>query len=583
MSAAAPLVVSRVLGRRLGGRYRVDTVLATGGMGAVFRAEDERLHRPVAVKVLTLHADNPALEAELRRWFQREARAAASLRHPNVVTVHDFGSDAELDLDFLVMELLPGRDVAGRLAEAGAPLTTAEALEVFREAGMGLAAGHRAGIVHRDVKPRNIFLVEDPDGGWEVKLLDFGIADAVEAGTAVAAGGKPGPHTPRYAAPEQLRGEPATPASDVYSLGLTAMEMLCGRHPEELRGATDAGPAARRLAALCAADRTLRPAIVQVLLRAVHPDPARRFADAGELLRALEPALGTPYGTLRLEPAPYPAPAPAPPPAPAAASSSRTLRPDPDGTAPLAPAAPKPRPLPSAATAGLARRRIASGEASARNDNGPARPGADPEPVRPAPGFALLLILIILAGPFAAIAARDGVRAAWDTYAGVFRNEGGNAAVPDPPNEAAGATGADGAPGLDGADGADGAPGLDGADAGAAPAAGDDWSPVAQAEYERVTRLGYTPEDAMEFRVAAFPPDRIADARAVVEELWSRGEAAGVADHHVYPLLESGYVYAVMGPSDMMTLIRKQRLVFDLQMRYGVIFMLRPLALRRPP
>ncbi|HEX8395272.1 MAG TPA: protein kinase, partial [Longimicrobium sp.] len=165
MAATPSPAIQSLTGRRLDGRYRVESLVGSGGMGAVFRAWDERLGRTVAVKVLALQHADPGREAEFRAMFHAEARAAASLRHANVVTAHDFGSDRELGMDYLVMELLPGMDLGERLARAAGPLPTAEALEILREAGMGIAAGHRAGLIHRDVKPRNIFLVEDPDGG----------------------------------------------------------------------------------------------------------------------------------------------------------------------------------------------------------------------------------------------------------------------------------------------------------------------------------------------------------------------------------------------------------------------------------
>lgn len=304
-------------GRLLADRYRIGEALGFGGMGAVFRAHDERLLRDVAVKVLTAASADPAEQEVLRARFRREARAAAALRHPNVVTVHDFGTDAGGGFDFLVMELLPGMDVAERMAQARGPLSAGEALEIVREAAMGLAAGHRAGLVHRDVKPRNLFLVPDPVGGWEVKVLDFGIAQ-------VAAGDEtegrltqhgPSPHTPRYAAPEQLAASPRlTPACDVYALGLVALEMLSGRYPEGLNTATNDAVAAREGSAL----RGRVPASVcDTVLRMLSRDPAARPANADALLRLLGPGTGAsePDASPTLA---FTSPA-APPPVPAAA------------------------------------------------------------------------------------------------------------------------------------------------------------------------------------------------------------------------------------------------------------------------
>jgi serine/threonine protein kinase len=262
-------------------------------MGAVCRATDERLGRDVAVKVLTVAPTDEREQEVLRQRFHREARAAAALRHPNVVTVHDFGTDEELGLDFLVMELLPGEDVAGRLARAGGALSVPEALEIVREAAMGLAAGHRAGLVHRDVKPGNIFLVADPAGGWEVKVLDFGIAALTAADTLprLTRAGL-GPHTPKYAAPEQLRGESVTPACDVYSLALTGLELLTGRYCDGVNSADGDRPATRVLAGLHdAAPDVFTLPIAAAFHRALLREPARRFAGADEMLATLDRAI----------------------------------------------------------------------------------------------------------------------------------------------------------------------------------------------------------------------------------------------------------------------------------------------------
>jgi hypothetical protein len=261
-------------------------------MGAVCRATDERLGRDVAVKVLTLApADSDELEV-LRKRFQREARAAAALRHPNVVTVHDFGTDPELGLDFLVMEYLPGEDVADRIARAGGPLPVPEALEIWREAAMGVAAGHRVGLVHRDLKPRNLFLVQDPAGGWEVKVLDFGIAQVSSgAETLQQLTRALAPHTPRYAAPEQFRGDKLGPACDVFSLSLSALEMLSGRYPQGVNQAEDDTTASRLVSELNAARPDLPASVAAVLLKSLLRDPSRRFSDAGRLLSALDRAM----------------------------------------------------------------------------------------------------------------------------------------------------------------------------------------------------------------------------------------------------------------------------------------------------
>src|SRR5215207_8097839 len=168
-------IAGLLTGRTLAGRYLIEAVIGRGGMGAVYRAADERLSRAVAVKVVGAVTNDPAEQDRLRARFQREARAAAALRHTNVVQVHDFGTDAELDLDYLVMELLHGEDLSARLMRSGAPPLPV-ALSILRQAARGLSAGHRAGMVHRDVKPGNLFLEATAGDEVHLRVLDFGIA-----------------------------------------------------------------------------------------------------------------------------------------------------------------------------------------------------------------------------------------------------------------------------------------------------------------------------------------------------------------------------------------------------------------------
>ena len=155
---------SLLKGRELAGRYRIEEVIGRGGMGAVYRAIDQRLGRPVAVKVITASAGNdPDVRERLRARFRHEAASAAGLpHHPNVVPVYDYGTDDELGLDYIVMELLRGEDLATRLQRGGVP-PMAEALRILQHAARGVAVGHRAGLIHRDVKPGNVFLVQHGD------------------------------------------------------------------------------------------------------------------------------------------------------------------------------------------------------------------------------------------------------------------------------------------------------------------------------------------------------------------------------------------------------------------------------------
>ena len=207
-------------GRRLGGRYRMGALLAAGGMGEVWTARDLLLDRTVAVKVLggALAGDGRAAER-----LRREARAAARLDPPNIARVLDLGEQD--GCPYLVMELLEGESLAARLDRAG-PMAPADAVRVVAAAADALEAAHRAGVVHRDVKPGNVFLTSD----GEVKVLDFGIASAAGE-AALTTGDLLG--TAAYLAPERVLGHQATPAADVYSLGVVLYELLTGRRPFE--------------------------------------------------------------------------------------------------------------------------------------------------------------------------------------------------------------------------------------------------------------------------------------------------------------------------------------------------------------
>ncbi|MGC5033451.1 serine/threonine-protein kinase [Micromonospora sp. DT229] len=208
---------------RLHDRYVVRERIGLGGMSEVWRAEDEVLGRPVAVKVL---AAGFAADPDLRAAIRREARAAARLAHPHVTQVYDYG-EATLDgrvVPYLVMELVEGHNLADRLADG--PLPWPAALRMAAQVAAALAAAHRIGVVHRDIKPANVMLT---DTG--AKVLDFGIAALAGPPSPAGAVGEPMMGTPAYTAPERLRAAAPDPASDVYALGVLLYRALTGAVP----------------------------------------------------------------------------------------------------------------------------------------------------------------------------------------------------------------------------------------------------------------------------------------------------------------------------------------------------------------
>src|SRR5436189_710414 len=216
--------------KEVAGRYRLDSRLGAGGMSTVFMALDTVLERPVAVKLLAEHlADDEAFVAR----FRREALAAAKLQHPNIVQVFDSGEDQPSSRHFIVMEYVNGPSCADLLREHRR-LGVEQTVEIVRGACHGLDYAHRAGVVHRDVKPGNL-LVSDESG--TVKLADFGIAKAAEQTRITQVGAVLG--TAAYLSPEQATGEEASGASDVYSLGVCAYQFLAGRLPHEYASLTE--------------------------------------------------------------------------------------------------------------------------------------------------------------------------------------------------------------------------------------------------------------------------------------------------------------------------------------------------------
>jgi serine/threonine-protein kinase len=281
-SATDPFV-----GRTLDEKYLVEEHLGAGGMGAVYRARHLSMDRPVAIKFL----QQRLVEDEAARVrFHTEARAAVKLRHPNAVSVTDFGQTSE-GVVYIVMELLEGRTLREILSRE-APLETARAISIMLQTSDAVAAAHDAGIIHRDLKPSNILITQSADQPAAVKVLDFGIAtfsaDDDEEATALA-------HTntvigtPRYMSPEQHNGNDLTPAADVYSLGVILYEMLTGMVP--FSGSTPAEIAQKHANN---PPHSLREIVAAIpddvehdVLHALEKQPADRPANAGAFRREL--------------------------------------------------------------------------------------------------------------------------------------------------------------------------------------------------------------------------------------------------------------------------------------------------------
>ncbi|HEU5326309.1 MAG TPA: protein kinase, partial [Candidatus Limnocylindria bacterium] len=268
-----------MIGRLISGRYRLIAPLGEGGMATIWRAVDEQLDREVAVKILRPQfSADPGFAAR----FKQEARAAGGLSHPNIVSVYDYGTDGADGEQYIVMELVEGRDLASIISERGA-LSVDDSVRVAIAVASALEAAHRKGIVHRDVKPGNILITDHGD----VKVTDFGIARAVSEASMTVTGTTLG--SVHYFSPEQARGDEVTGASDVYALGIVLFEMLTGRRPFE--GDSAAAVALKRLnedaPTPSGIGRPVPAGLEAILARALAREPIDRFPDAGALAEAL--------------------------------------------------------------------------------------------------------------------------------------------------------------------------------------------------------------------------------------------------------------------------------------------------------
>jgi serine/threonine protein kinase/tetratricopeptide (TPR) repeat protein len=282
--AAVPLTA----GARLA-QYEILEAIGAGGMGEVYRARDLRLGRDVAIKVLPPHLTN---DPDLRARFELEARAVAAISHPNIMAIHELA--VVDDRPLAVVELLEGESLRMRLANG--PLPWREAVQIGARVADGLAAAHAKGIVHRDLKPENIFLTTD----GRPKILDFGLArsepEADPTGTiATYAPTEPGRllGTLGYMAPEQVRGEVITPATDIFALGCTLSEMLTGERP--FARPTTAGAIAAVVhepaPSVLASGREMPPRLAEIVEHCLAKDPAARFPFARDVAVALRSLL----------------------------------------------------------------------------------------------------------------------------------------------------------------------------------------------------------------------------------------------------------------------------------------------------
>jgi serine/threonine-protein kinase len=268
-----------MIGREIGGRYRLIAPLGEGGMATLWRAIDEQLDREVAVKILRPQF---GADAGFAARFKQEARSAGSLAHPNIVSVYDYGTDGAEGSQYIVMQLVDGQDLSAILRERGM-LSPDDAARIAVDVASALEAAHRRGIVHRDVKPGNILITDDGD----VKVTDFGIARAVSEASMTVTGTTLG--SVHYFSPEQASGDEVTGASDVYSLGIVLYEMLTGRRPFE--GDSAAGVALRRINEDAPSPWSIGKPVPRglegILMRALARDPKQRYPDAGSMAEAL--------------------------------------------------------------------------------------------------------------------------------------------------------------------------------------------------------------------------------------------------------------------------------------------------------
>jgi serine/threonine-protein kinase len=284
---AAPEAKNSVVGTIIDGKYRIDALLGRGGMGAVYRGTHLKLQRPVALKFMREDTD---IDRGDRERFEREARVVARLKHPNIVTIHDFGV-SDSGRRYIVMEYLAGRTLRSFI-EPGVGMEPVQAAAIASKVCQALRAAHAAGVVHRDLKPENIVLEPSADGELLVKVLDFGLAKLqtpLDSERASLTGSNVVVGTPAYMSPEQCHNDAIDARSDIYALGCVLYEMVTGRAPF-----TDTSPLkimAKHASEVPVAPSRLRidlPTELEiVILRAMAKDKKDRFQTAAEFADAL--------------------------------------------------------------------------------------------------------------------------------------------------------------------------------------------------------------------------------------------------------------------------------------------------------
>jgi serine/threonine-protein kinase len=276
------------LGRVLASKYRLDRRLGVGGMGTVYEGRHLMLDKAVAIKLIKPeHASTP----DITRRFQREARAASSLNHPNIAVAYDLGQTDD-GLLYIVMEFISGPSLKD-VIKADGPIDPGRIVRILGQVASALALAHKQGIIHRDLKPQNVMIAADEHGLEVAKLVDFGIAKTFdEANTLTSTGFALG--TPQYMSPEQAMGKPVDGRSDIYALGIILYEMLVGEVPfsdpstpavlvKQLTEVPER-PSLRR------PDLAISPALEAVALRCLEKDPSARFQSAEAFADAIAAA-----------------------------------------------------------------------------------------------------------------------------------------------------------------------------------------------------------------------------------------------------------------------------------------------------